>query len=396
MKAYSSPWFWWYFVQGLILTAGYFLAAQGAQFWLWALVLTIIEGGLLLVSAISAPKHWISRLLKLLAVLIQLIVYPLIVFYSGQQFLRVLPGNLSLILVAVLILLAHIPFAKVLFTPDQHYLTRVITTLVVAFMVIYAGTTFTEGLTKSAFASPLWSFAEAGVLAAIVSVLVGAIAMHQWDLPLPSWRFNPNMQAGVLIVLVVFIIYFTLWNAFSTNDWFQSLFIWSWHSNPLTFNWFAQGLEPGIAEEWEYRYMVLTLLLVWLSRHRLALSGSIFISGLLFGASHLINVLGEQNWFDTLSQIQFAAVFGWFIATVYLYVGSFTIPMLVHATIDILSMVVSNTEASITGSTTVYLFQTIVEVVMIGLTIWLLTGRRRQTMQWTLDRIMPAQGSLKI
>lgn len=142
--------------------------------------------------------------------------------------------------------------------------------------------------------------------------------------------------------------------------------------------------------------MVLTLLLVWLSRHRLALSGGIFITGLLFGASHLINVLGEQNWFDTLSQIQFAAVFGWFIAAVYLYVGSFSIPMLVHATIDILSMVVSNTEASITGSITVYLFQTIVEVVMIGLTVWLLTGRRRQTMQWTLDRIMPKQGALTI
>lgn len=142
--------------------------------------------------------------------------------------------------------------------------------------------------------------------------------------------------------------------------------------------------------------MVLTLLLVWLGRHRLALSGSIFISGLLFGASHLINVLGEQNWFDTLSQIQFAVVFGWFIAAVYLYVGSFSIPMLVHAAVDILSMVVSNTEASITGSITVYLFQTIVEVVMIGLTVWLLTGRRRQTMQWTLDRIMPKQSSLAI
>jgi ABC-type antimicrobial peptide transport system permease subunit len=70
--------------------------------------------------------------------------------------------------------------------------------------------------------------------------------------------------------------------------------------------------------------------------------------------------------------------------------------MLVHAAVDILSMVVSNTEASITGSITVYLFQTIVEVVMIGLTVWLLTGRRRQTMQWTLDRIMPKQSSLAI
>lgn len=396
MKAYSSPWFWWYFVQGLILTAGYLLVTQGSQFWLLALVLAIIEGGLLLVSAISTPKHLFSRLLKLLAVLIQLILYPLIVFYSGQQFLRALPGNLSLILIAVLILLAHVPFAKVLFTADQHYLTRLITTMLVAFTVIYAGTTFTEGLTKSAFASPLWSFADAGVLAAIVLVLVGAIAMHQWGLPLPSWRFNPNVQAGVLIVLVVFTIYFTLWNAFSTNDSFQSLFVWSWHLKAITFNWFAQGLEPGIAEEWEFRYMVFTLLLVWLGRHRLAVSGSICISGLLFGLSHLINALGDQSLFDTLSQIQFAVVFGWFIAAVYLYVGSFSIPMIVHAAVDILSMMVTNNGASVTGSVTAYLFQSVIEIVMIGITVWLLTGQRRQAMQWTLGRITPTQSSLAI
>lgn len=396
MNIRNSPWFWWYLIQGILLTTWYLLVTQGAQLWLLALVLDIVEGGLLILSALPAPRHFLSRLVKDLAVFIQLILYPIIVFYSAQQVLRQLPNSFSLVLMMALILIAHIPYAKMLFTADQHYLMRLITTLLGTFVIMYAGTTFTENLTKSAFASPLWALADAGVLAAFVLVLVGTIAMRQWGFPFPSWRFNPNIQLGVGIVLVVFTLYFILWNAFSTNDSFQSLFVWSWHLKAITFNWFAQGLEPGIAEEWEFRYMVFTLLLVWLGRHRLAVSGSIFISGLLFGLSHLINALGDQSLFDTLSQIQFAVVFGWFIAAVYLYVGSFSIPMIVHAAVDILSMMVTNNGASVTGSVTAYLFQSVIEIVMIGITVWLLTGQRRQAMQWTLDRITPTQSSLAI
>ncbi len=149
---------------------------------------------------------------------------------------------------------------------------------------------------------------------------------------------------------------------------------------------FLGGLEPGIAEEWLYRYAVLTLLLVAFKRSRFQLDAAVWISGTLFGLWHVTNALAGQAWMATVEQMVFAATLGYFLAVAYLYTGSILVAMGIHAAIDILSMMASGSQTMVVPDA--FEWQTIAftVVVFVALTIFFLTGARRRAIQAQVDQ----------
>lgn len=87
--------------------------------------------------------------------------------------------------------------------------------------------------------------------------------------------------------------------------------------------------------------------------------------------------------------MQFAMISGWFMAALYLYSGSFSVPMIFHALIDILAMMATGSIVSTAPTRNEYIWSTVTELVFVAISIWLLTGKRRTAMQWTVDNIVP-------
>lgn len=229
--------------------------------------------------------------------------------------------------------------------------------------------------------------ADAGVLGAFGLVLTIGVMMRLWGVRWASWRFNRQAQRGLLAALIVIGVAFSLWNAFSDgSNWGNTFTAWDFHLRSASWKMFLGGLEPGIAEEWLYRYAVLTLLLVAFKRSRFQLDAAVWISGTLFGLWHVTNALAGQAWMATVEQMVFAATLGYFLAVAYLYTGSILVAMGIHAAIDILSMMASGSQTMVVPDA--FEWQTIAftVVVFVALTIFFLTGARRRAIQAQVDQ----------
>ncbi|MFT9040359.1 CPBP family intramembrane glutamic endopeptidase [Schleiferilactobacillus harbinensis] len=391
-------WRWWLVIQGGLLTAGSLAITDPhfkPEYVPLGIIFGIAEGGLLILSTLRVPRNYIFRFFFAFNVIIQFAAYPILVGYAANMFLvrtaikQPLVASLTISAVLAIALVAHIPYAMALFAPLRNGWDRGIASIY-GFTWIVAGPMFiTDKLDKNIY-SHIWrDLLNTGVYGALVFVLVGAIAMYQWGYRGPSWRLNPLAKPWVLAILAGFCVLFLGWNTFSNLDSLRSLFIWQIQFKAVTFYWFAQGLEPGIAEEWLYRYIVLALMLNGLRRSRWQIPGAVFFSGLLFGLWHSTNVTAGQSILATANQVQFAMIAGWFLAVLYLYSGSFIVPMTFHALIDILGMMASGSSLSGTPTLNEYIWGTVMELIYVALTIWLLTGKRRTAMQWTVDNIVP-------
>lgn len=227
---------------------------------------------------------------------------------------------------------------------------------------------------------------DAGVLGALGFVLTIGVLMNAWQLRWPAWRFNRRANRWLIGLILVIGAAFSLWNAFSAgSNWASTFTKWDFHLQSANWKMFLSGLEPGIAEEWLYRYAVLTLLLAACRKRRFQLDVAVWVSGGLFGLWHVTNALAGQAWLATVEQMIFAATLGWFLASAYLYTGSILVPMVIHAAIDILSMMASGSQTMVVPDA--FEWQTIAftVVVFVALTIFFLTGRRRQTIQHRVD-----------
>ncbi|RRK11377.1 CPBP family intramembrane metalloprotease [Lactiplantibacillus garii] len=228
---------------------------------------------------------------------------------------------------------------------------------------------------------------DAGILGAVGFVITVGVLMVAWGFRLPAWRLNRRASRGLVGLIIIVGVVFSLWNAFSDGaTWATTFTRWNFQLKNATWKMFLSGLEPGIAEEWLYRYAVLTILLTAFRHSRFQLLWSVGLSGGLFGLWHFTNVLAGQSWQATGEQMIFAATLGWFLAVVYLYTGSITASMAIHAAIDILSMMASGSQTMTVPDA--FEWQTIglTVVVFVALTIFFLTGRRRRVMQAYVDQ----------
>lgn len=230
---------------------------------------------------------------------------------------------------------------------------------------------------------------DSGILGALGFVLTVGVLMLAWGFRWPTWRINRQVNWGWVSLIGVAGIAFIIWNAFGAGDSWRTTFTqFEFKLSAASWKMFLSGLEPGIAEEWLYRFAVLALLLKAFEHHRHQLDWAVVLSSALFGLWHLTNTLAGQSWSATIEQMIFAASLGGFLAVSYLYSGSLLVPMLIHAGVDILSMMASGSQSM--AKPDAFEWQTILfTVIVFGvITIFFLTGKRRQVMQAQVDRYL--------
>lgn len=227
---------------------------------------------------------------------------------------------------------------------------------------------------------------DSGVLGAIGFVVTVGLLATVWGFHWPSWRLAKQADWRWLALIGLAGVAFIIWNAFGVGETWRTTFTqFDFKLQALSWKMFLGGLEPGIAEEWLYRFAVLALLLKAFEHHRHQLDWAVGLSSGLFGLWHLTNALAGQSLAATVEQMIFAASLGSFLAVSYLYSGSLLVPITIHAGVDIFSMMASGSQTMTKPDA--FEWQTILfTVIVFGLiTIFFLTGQRRQVMQAQVD-----------
>ncbi|MQS89431.1 CPBP family intramembrane glutamic endopeptidase [Companilactobacillus mishanensis] len=173
-------------------------------------------------------------------------------------------------------------------------------------------------------------------LGAIIIAVIILVAMHVWKYDLPKFRFNNQVNKFAMIFLFTYMVWFTAWNSASSgNTFIASLYTFDFSKLHFTISNILSGLEAGIAEEFIFRYAVLTIFLIFLKNSKHKTTFAVIISSLLFGLAHGINIFAGQDLGNTLIQIIFAFGLGAFLSSIYLYTEAFYIPILIHSLLDI-------------------------------------------------------------
>ena len=104
----------------------------------------------------------------------------------------------------------------------------------------------------------------------------------------------------------------------------------------------------GVAEELVFRGIIAQTLLEHFGTSRAGVWKACLLSGVLFGAAHLTNILGSAP-FGVLMQCVFAASLGTLFAAVYFRTGNLWVTVFLHGAMDISSMLIGG----LYGTTTV-------------------------------------------
>ena len=104
----------------------------------------------------------------------------------------------------------------------------------------------------------------------------------------------------------------------------------------------------GVAEELVFRGVIAQTLLEHFGTSRAGVWKACLLSGVLFGAAHLTNILGSAP-FGVLMQCVFAASLGTLFAAVYFRTGNLWVTVFLHGAMDISSMLIGG----LYGTTTV-------------------------------------------
>ena len=280
------------------------------------------------------------------------------------------------------LIVLFVPVAFVVTRPIESVIGRIAVLITAIFSGVVGGQQTLLVLPSLKAPAVFNMVSDAGILGALGFVLTVWVLMRAWHLAGPSWRFNRQAQAGLVVGLWILGAAFSLWNAFSTgSSWGTTFTHWDFHLRAATWAMFLSGLEPGIAEEWLYRFAILTLLLQVFRHRRHQLDWAVWLSGGLFGLWHVTNVFAGQPLSATIEQMIFAATLGWFLAVTYLYSGSILVPMVIHAAIDILSMMASGSQTMVKPDAFEWQTIAVTMLMFVGLTVYFLTGARRQVIQ---------------
>ena len=95
----------------------------------------------------------------------------------------------------------------------------------------------------------------------------------------------------------------------------------------------------GVAEESAFRGVIAQTLLEHYGTSRGGIWKACIVSGLLFGAAHLTNILGSAP-FGVLMQCLFAAALGTLFAAIYFRTGNIWVTVFLHGMMDISSMLI--------------------------------------------------------
>ena len=108
---------------------------------------------------------------------------------------------------------------------------------------------------------------------------------------------------------------------------------------PRILSFLVSMMLVGVAEEFVFRGVVAQTLLEHYGTSRGGIWKACLVSGVLFGAAHLTNLLGSAP-FGVLMQCLFAASLGSLFAAIYFRTGNLWVTVFLHGGMDIISMLV--------------------------------------------------------
>lgn len=194
-------------------------------------------------------------------------------------------------------------------------------------------------------------------------------------MPLSLARQHLKLNWAVVLTYCLLVAFFLYSNLASSQQlvWQNDLHHWQQ---------LLLSLESGIGEETLCRFAILTLLLVlWRNlQWRLQFPLVIVGSSLIFGLFHFIN-LTEQSLSLTIYQFCFTTVSGVFFALLFLYTGQLWLVMLIHFGMDFASYLSNGATFGGTVSWVDYQSVLVLAILMAGLTIWMMFGKRARVMK---------------
>lgn len=149
----------------------------------------------------------------------------------------------------------------------------------------------------------------------------------------------------------------------------------------------------GVAEEFIFRGVIAQSLLERFGTGRAGVWKACLLSGLLFGAAHLTNLLSSAP-FGVLMQCVFAASLGTLFAAIYFRTGNLWVTVFLHGAMDIASMLVGglygteDVAESISGYDASMMLSILIYLIP---TLFLLRKRRSARWRSTLAGTAPRQ-----
>ena len=203
--------------------------------------------------------------------------------------------------------------------------TLFVTDLVFSIVLLFAGANFTTMDTY--LYSTLQELAGAAVMVLVLKKTGRAGILFRRG----SGFFNGLLVGMYPLVLIGYSYFVTLMFQRPENTPLLPL------GRILTF--LLSMMMVGVAEEFVFRGVIAQTLLEHYGTSRGGIWKACIVSGLLFGAGHLTNILGSEP-FGVLMQCLFAAALGVLFAAIYFRTGNLWVTVFLHGMMDISSMLI--------------------------------------------------------
>ncbi|MCH4010169.1 CPBP family intramembrane glutamic endopeptidase [Companilactobacillus sp.] len=239
----------------------------------------------------------------------------------------------------------YIPYTYMLIVPVKTALMRIVLLIFSFFFTASSALDLMVDSTELASMSIIKTLSNTIFDGAIIMMIMVLVAMYAWGYGFPKYRLSKNINHWAFAAICLFTIWFALWNAFASgNTMLASLVTFSIKNLHFTANNILGGLEAGIAEEFIFRFGILTILMKAFYNSRNRFIYSAVISSILFGLMHGMNIFAGQDLGNTITQVIFAFAFGMYLAAVYLYTNAFYLTVFFHALIDVLVFLSSSNQ----------------------------------------------------
>lgn len=250
-----------------------------------------------------------------------------------------LPSSIALMVVSMLVM--YIPYVRVFFGTIENKLLQLLISIY-CFAVISMSTLSIVTYGTILYFNPFISLiTNSSFLGGITFMILIIVLMTRWGYGFPKMRLSNNVNWLVLSLVLLFSLWFVLWNAFGSGNILTSFFHFNFSGVNLKPQYILSGLEAGIAEELLFRYAFLTILLVAFKNSPYQIFWAAIISSLCFGLLHLGNLSAGQNLASTIEQVVFAFGMGLLMCGIYLYTDLFYLPVIIHFLLDTLVFSVS-------------------------------------------------------
>ncbi|WP_164507167.1 CPBP family intramembrane glutamic endopeptidase [Companilactobacillus furfuricola] len=314
--------------------------------------------------------------------ILQLLIQPITMTLAFNQLIILTSSFINwnhpawIVFLLLYLFVMFIPYTYTLISPINNLIGRI---AIILYTFIITATNSLDSITGSTIIyknDVIRLLSDSMFAGAIIIVILLVIAMKTWHQEMPHFKKQATSSWWIIIAVTIFTTWFALWNAFPGD----SLLLLHFIHMKITWSSTLGGLEAGIAEEFIFRYAILTLILNYLYNRRNRIFYAVIISSLLFAGLHGSNIFAGQDLGNTTIQIIFAFAIGFYFASIYIYTNNFYLVVYFHALLDILVFYTTSSELMTGKVTTEDLLGTVIQAaVFIILGILLLIKHSEET-----------------